>query len=111
MSSDLFERLQDEIKARDDMGGLSPIDLLDMPESVAVIVNAIVRNNGLQRTKIAELVNLPEKQIQELLDDLVDKGFVRKVQVQDKTWYKAHFKRKAESGNRTGIWSILDEIT
>lgn len=111
MPSGLFERLQDEIKARGDTGGLSPIDLLDLPESVAAIVNAIVRNNGLQLDKISELVKLPESQTQKLLDDLVDKGFVRKVRVKDKTWYKAQFKRKAEGGNRTGIWSILDEIT
>ncbi|GAB4450453.1 MAG: hypothetical protein Kow0031_32940 [Anaerolineae bacterium] len=111
MTSGLFERLQDEIRARDDMGGLSPIDLLDMPESVAVVINAIVRNNGLPLEKISALVELPENQTQSFLDDLVGKGLVRKVQVKDKTWYKAQFKRKAEAGNRTGIWSILDEIT
>ncbi len=111
MSTGLFERLQDEIKARDNVGGLSPIDLLDMPEAVAAIINAIVRNNGLQLNKIAELVNLPENQTQKLLDELLEKNFVRKVQVKDKIWYKAQFKRKAEGNNRTGIWSVLDEIT
>lgn len=111
MTDGLFERLQDEINARDDMGGLSPIDLLDMPETMAIIINAIVRNNGLQLEKISELVNLPEPQAKKLLDELIEKGFVRKVRVKNKTWYKAQFKRKAEGSNRTGIWSILDEIT
>lgn len=36
--SGLFDRLQDEINARGEPEGLSPIDLLDLPVEVAAMV-------------------------------------------------------------------------
>ena len=111
MDSDLFGRLQDEINARDGKSGLSPIDLLDLPETLAAIVNSIIRSNGMQLDQIAQTIEMSVPQTQQLLNDLNEKGYVRKVQVKDNIWYKANFGRKAEGNNRTGIWSILDGIT
>ena len=42
----LFNRLQDEIEVRDSQTGLSPIDLLDMPEQLAAVINRIPRATG-----------------------------------------------------------------
>ena len=106
----LFNRLQDEISAREKQQGLSPVDLLDMPEPLANIINQIVRSNGMKLEDIAEKLGQSSADTQTMLGELVQKGFVRKVLVKEETWYKAHFSRKADKSLSLGIWSALDDV-
>jgi hypothetical protein len=104
----LFDRLQDEIDSRENQEGISPADLLDMPPGLAAVVKQIVRRNGMNLHDVAELLNETPEAAQKTLDDLVKKGYVRKVQVKDQVWYKAHFGRR-RSRLSSDIWSALDE--
>ncbi len=106
----LFNRLQDEIDARDENIGLSPIDLLDMPEALATVINRIIRKNGMNLEAIAKELGQPIEDTKATLDKLVDKGFVRRIEVRDETWYKAQFGRKADKVLSTTIWSSLDDV-
>lgn len=107
----LFNRLQDEIDARDKNEGLSPIDLLDMPEALAAVINQIIRKNGMKLEDIAEELEQSPKETQVQLDELVEKGYVRRVEVgEDELWYKAQFGRKADKALSMSIWSALDGV-
>jgi hypothetical protein len=106
----LFNRLQQEIQARNKQGGLSPTDLLDMPEALAKIINQIIRRNGLKLEDIASQLNQSAEETEALLAELVQKGLVRQMEVKGETWYKAHFSRKADRKLSTGIWASLDDI-
>lgn len=106
----LFNRLQDEIEARDSQAGLSPIDLLDMPDQLAAVINKIIRRNGMKLEDIAKELGQPPNQTKSTLDELVDKGFVRRVEVRQEIWYKAQFARKADKVLSSTIWSSLDAV-
>ena len=107
----LFNRLQDEINARDTGAGLSPIDLLDMPESLATVVNHIIRKNGMKLEDIAAELEQSVEDTQTMLDELVTKGYVRRVEVGDEEiWYKAQFGRKADKALSLSTWSALDGV-
>lgn len=106
----LFNRLQDEIEARDSQTGLSPIDLLDMPETLAAVINKIIRRNGMKLEDIAEELGQSPGQTKATLDELVKKGYARRVEVQEEIWYKAQFARKADKTLSSTIWSSLDEV-
>jgi predicted transcriptional regulator len=106
----LFNRLQDEISAREKQQGLSPVDLLDMPEPLANIINQIIRNNGMKLEDIAEKLSQSAADTKIMLDELVQKGFIRQVEVKQELWYKAHFSRKADKSLSLGIWSALGDI-
>ena len=106
----LFDRLQDEIDARGRQEGLSPIDLLDLPPGLAAIAKKIVRRNGMNLAEIATEMGQEPAAAQAVLDDLVAKGLIRKVEVSGETWYKAHFARKADKKLSTGVWSALDNL-
>ena len=106
----LFDRLQDEIDARGRQEGLSPIDLLDLPPGLAAIAKKIVRRNGMSLAEIADEMGQKPADIQTLLDDLVTKGLIRKLDVSGETWYKAHFARKADKKLSTGVWTALDNL-
>ena len=106
----LFDRLQDELDARDNKKGLSPVDLLDMPEELTGVVNQIIRKNGMRLEEIAQHLNQSEEEAKKNLKLLVEKGYVREVQVKQEIWYKAQFGRKADKVVSDNIWSKLDSV-
>ncbi len=108
--SGLFDRLQDEINARGEPEGLSPIDLLDLPVELAAIVKKIVRRNGMPLAEIAEELQQSPEAAVATLADLVQKKFMRRIEVQGEIWYKAQFARKPDKKLSRGVWSVLDNL-
>jgi len=106
----LFDRLQDEINSREQPGGLSPVDLLDMPPTMASIIKKIIRKNGMKLSEIAAALNKNPEETQQALDELVAKGFIRRVEVKQEYWYKAHFGRKADKTLNQSVWAALDKV-
>lgn len=106
----LFDRLQDELDAQDNKKGLSPIDLLDMPEELTEVVNRIIRKNGMKLAEVAQQLNKTEDEAKEALNKLVEKGYVRQIEVKQEIWYKAQFGRKADKIVSDNIWSKLDSV-
>jgi len=106
----LFDRLQDEIDSRDEPGGLSPIDLLDMSPALAAVIQQIIRKNGMRLDQIAAALDQSPQETQKVLDELVKKGFVRRIEVKEELWYKAHFGRKADKTLHQSVWAALDNV-
>lgn len=106
----LFKRLQDEIDAQQEQRGLSPVDLLDLPPALAGIIKKIVRRNGMALAQIAQELQQAPAEIQEMLDQLVEKGFLRRIEVKDETWYKAQFGRKRDPATTVDVWSALGNL-
>ena len=106
----IYDRLQDDLDARNNKKGLSPVDLLDMPSELADLVNQIIRKNGMKLEDVAKSLNQAHDQAQQTLDKLINKGFVRQVKVKQEIWYKAQFGRKADKVVSDNIWSKLDDI-
>ena len=106
--SGLFNRLQDEIEAREQQKGLSPIVLLDLPAALATVIQKIVRKNGMNLAEIAAELDQTPEETQAVLDELVQKGYVRRVEVKQEIWYKAYFGRKADKTLSANVWSALD---
>ncbi len=103
----LFDRLQDEIEAREKQEGISPADLLDMPPALASVIKKIIRRNGMKLSEVAEALEQPPEDVQQTLNELVEKGYVRQLEVKNEVWYKAQFARK-RSRLTSDFWSNLD---
>ena len=105
----LFDRLQDEINDREHKAGLSPVDLLDLPPELAAVIRKIVRKNGLRLADLATELNQTSAAVQKNLDELVEKGYVRRVEVKDEIWYKARFRRRTDKPLSSTVWNALDK--
>ena len=106
----LFDRLQDEINSREQPGGLSPIDLLGLPPTLASVIQKIIRKNGMKLEEIATALDQSLEETQKALDELVDQGYVRRVEVKQELWYKARFGRKADKTLHQSVRSALDGL-
>ncbi len=107
----LFDRLQNEIESREQQEGISPVDLLDLPPTVVTIIKKIIRRNGMKLTEIATALKQSLEETQKALDELVEKGYIRQIEVKKEIWYKAFFRRKADKTLSHSFWSILDDMT
>jgi predicted ArsR family transcriptional regulator len=108
--SGLFDRLQDEIEANESGAGISPVDLLDLPQEIATVIKQIIRRNGMKLAQVAEALQKPPAEVQEMLDELVSKGSVRQVQVKGEIWYKARFAKKRSRSRTSDFWRTLDVL-
>ncbi len=106
----LFDRLQEEIDTREQQAGISPVDLLDLPPALATVIKKIIRKNGMKLAEIAAALNQNPEETQKALDELVEKGYIRRIEVQKNIWYKAFFRRKADRATGHSFWSALDDI-
>jgi DNA-binding MarR family transcriptional regulator len=104
----LFDRLQDEIDSREQQDGISPADLLDMPDGLAAVIKQIIRRNGMKLSEVAEALGETPEATQKTLNNLVEKGYVRQIEVKGQIWYKAHFGRR-RSRLSSDFWSSLDD--
>ena len=104
----LFDRLQGEIEAREQQAGLSPTDLLDMPPALAAVIKQIIRRNGMKLADIAEVLGQAPTQTRQTLDELVNKGLARQVEVKGEVWYKVQFAHRRSRTLSQGLWSALD---
>lgn len=102
------DRLQGELDAPDQNNGLSPIDLLDIPEGLAAVVNRVIRSKGMKAEDIAKEIGKSDLEARQLLDDLVEKGYLRRVELDAEIWYKVQFGRKADKALSQHLWSALD---
>lgn len=108
--SSLFQRLQDELDSQDQPGGLSPVDLLNLPDELARVVKKLVRRNGLKLAEIADMLDKTLEETQKTLDELVQKGYVRQVEVKEEIWYKVRFAQKRNRTVSSSLWAALDEV-
>jgi DNA-binding MarR family transcriptional regulator len=111
--SEVLEQLNDAVDALPAQDGLSPSGLLELPSELANIIRQLVRSNGMSLSEIAITLNHAPEGIRRILDTLVEKGYIRRIKIQQEFWYKARFKRKADkisSPERGQVNSLLDDL-
>ena len=107
-----YDRLQEELDTLKQRDGLSPSDMLDLPPALAAIFNKITRKNGMKLTEIVMEVNWTPEDTQKFLDELIEKGYLRRVQSKQEVLYKIRFEGRASkaSSRKASIWSALDSL-
>lgn len=107
----IFDRMQDEIDARDKREGITPADLLDLSPQLRRIMNRITREGELSLCQIAEYLEEPQEEIRPMLDGLTTKGYLEREEREDEWFYRTRFARKRGREIPAGIWSALGERT
>jgi hypothetical protein len=107
----LFDRLQEDMEQRDKMAGMSPADLLMMPDDERRIVQALARRGDLTVAELCETLERDEADVRKTLADLHDQGFAREMEIKGRTVWRTYFGRRKPSAAMSGIWASLAEKT
>ena len=106
---DIFDRIQGEIEAREQQEGVTLADLLDLSPPLRRLMNRITRVGGLTVTAAAEHLEESPANAQQMLDELVEKGYLEREKQEEDWVYQTRFARKRARDIPVGIWSALGE--
>jgi len=113
--NDLFDRLQNELDNRNEEGGITPMDLLELPEEMRRIMRKMLRTRTMRKQEIVDFINswdekdqLTKEDLDNSLTYLVDQGWLIKIGEGDTIGYRVNLRRKKGSSLDTNIWGALD---
>ncbi len=111
----VFDRLQKEIEDKGNQGGITALDLADLPPSLRKIMRLMLRELQLSYPQLLEAIaalpedqRLSQKDLDEALDTLSSQGWLIRIGQGEKAIYKVNLRRKAGSKLASGVWNTLD---
>ncbi len=111
----VFDRLQKEIENKQGTGGITALDLAELPPVLRKIMRLMLREMQLGYPQIASTIaslpdmeRLPPKELDGALDFLTNQSWLIRIGQGDKAIYKVNLRRKAGSVLASGIWNTLD---
>ena len=111
--SGLYDRLQDQLGDNDDQEptGLSPLDLLDLPDSQRKVMSFVLRG---PRTKDGEVAHAALEEtlddvddLEDTITDLVHSGWLIAFGEGPHLRYRVNFRRKRGSHVSFNMWETL----
>jgi hypothetical protein len=111
----VFDRLNKEIENKQQEGGITPLDLAELPPALRKIMRLMLRELQLNYPRLREVIDaMPEKdrltpqELDEALATLTRQFWLIRIGEGTKAIYKVNLRRKAGSTLAGGIWSSLD---
>lgn len=105
----MFDRIQNEIETREKRDCISPADLLDFSPPLRKLMNHITRQGETTTGAAAEHLGESPVKIREMLNGLVEKGYLEREKRKEGWVYKTRFARKRGRDIPVGIWSALEQ--
>jgi hypothetical protein len=111
----VFDRLQKQIENKQDEGGITALDLADLPAPLRKIMRLMLRELQLSHAQLQEAVaalpeaeRIPAAELDRSLAMLTDQAWLIRTGRDEKAIYKVNLRRKAGSGLAGGVWNSLD---
>jgi DNA-binding MarR family transcriptional regulator len=108
----IFDHIQGEIEGREKHeGGITPADLLDLSPPLRQLMRYITREGEIGVETAAEHLGESPENAREMLNALVEKGYLEREEREEGWVYRTHFARKRGRQIPPGIWSALGQRT
>ena len=112
----MFNRLQTKIEDKNRQGGITALDLADLPPSLRKIMRLILRQIRMDYPQLCAAVDaLPEPErlaradLDRSLETLTSQAWLTRLGEGAKAVYKVNLRAKSGSSLASGIWASLDE--
>jgi hypothetical protein len=113
--SGVFDRLQKQIDDKRKEGGITVLDLADLPPALRKIMRLMLRQLQMDYTQLCEALDqLPEAEqitranLDEALEKLSDQAWLIQIGAGERAIYKVNLRRRAGSKLSETIWQNLD---
>jgi hypothetical protein len=115
--SGLFDKLENELGNRSEEGGISPLDLLDLPDELRKIMREMLRKVTLSHADTHKLVagwpekeRLTESDLNASLQKLVKQGWLIEMGEGEYKGYRVNLRHKKGSNLSESIWGKIDDV-
>jgi hypothetical protein len=111
----VFDRLQRQIEDKKQEGGITALDLADLPPALRKIMRLMLRQLEMTYPQLVEAMsNMPAEEklsqvdLDEALNTLSKQFWLMRFGEGSRATYKVNLRRKAGSSLSTNIWATLD---
>jgi hypothetical protein len=111
----VFERLQRQIDDKKQEGGITALDLADLPPALRKIMRLMLRQLEMSYPQLVEAMSkmpegerLNQKDLDEALDTLSKQFWLMRFGEGSRATYKVNLRRKAGSTLSVNIWASLE---
>jgi hypothetical protein len=112
----VFDRLQSKIADKQAEGGITALDLADLPPALRKIMRLMLRELEMSYPRLCEVMDaMPEGErlsrtdLSDALNTLTQQAWLIRIGEKEKAIYKANMRRKAGSNLMSDIWANLDD--
>ena len=112
----VFDRLQTKIEDKNKQGGITALDLADLPPALRKIMRLMLRQLQMDYLQLcAAMDSLPEAErlsrvdLDGSLETLTSQAWLTRLGEGAKAVYKVNLRAKSGSSLASGIWASLDE--
>jgi len=105
----LFHRVQGELEAREKTPGLSMSELLTLPEHLSNLLNSILRKGSMTFADVLAFLGGDEARAREVLADLLDRGYLREIEMRGLTQYRVRVAPKRGRALPPDLWQALSD--
>lgn len=113
--SGMFDRLQKQIDDQRKEGGITVLDLADLPPALRKIMKLMLRQLQMNYVQLSAVMEqFPESErltrnnLDEALEKLVEQAWLIQIGEGERAIYKVNLRRKAGSQLGENIWQSLD---
>jgi hypothetical protein len=71
-----FSHLRKELTEVPQVNGIVPVDILNLPEEIGVVVRGMVRDRAITSVELADALEISEKEALTAAEILVEKGYL-----------------------------------
>ena len=111
----VFDRLSKGLEDKKKEGGITPLDLADLPPALRKIMRLMLREIQLDYNKLCDTMDaMPENErlsrndLDDALSNLTNQFWLIRIGEGQKAIYKVNLRKKAGSTLAGGIWDSLD---
>lgn len=112
----VFDRLNKEITNKQSEGGITALDLADLPPVLRKIMRLMLRELQMSYARMREAIEaMPEDQrldkpeLDKALEALTSQSWLMRIGEGERAIYKVNLRKKSGSTLAAGIWANLDE--
>ena len=112
----VFDRLQRQIEDKNKEGGITALDLADLPPALRKIMRLMLRKLQMNYPELCEAVDgMPENErlsradLDLSLENLTQQAWLTRLGEGPRAVYKVNLKAKSGSTLASGIWTSLDQ--
>jgi hypothetical protein len=113
--SGVFDRLQKQIDDKQKEGGITALDLADLPPALRKIMRIMLRQLQMDYPQLCEAMEkvpegerLSRTELDDALKTLSQQAWLIQIGEGERAIYKVNLRRKAGSTLASGIWQSLD---
>jgi len=105
----VFDRLEEELGARDKSPGLSMADLLTLPEPLGGLLKWMMRQQAAAFADVVAFLGGDEGKARLVLADLLERGLIRELSIRGVTQYRVRLAPKRGRTLPANLWQALSD--